>query len=48
MRQSSGGVSLEFIDSLTFPDLVDLWDEAIQLEQVPHDFPHRIAAPSAY
>jgi len=30
MRASSGGISIEYIDGLTLPELVDLWEPAIQ------------------
>lgn len=32
MKESSGGVTLESILDMTFPDLVELWGEAIQVK----------------
>jgi hypothetical protein len=31
MRESQGGVSMETILDGTFPDLVDLWEEAVYI-----------------
>jgi hypothetical protein len=31
MAASSGGVTMDFIDGLTFPDLAEMWETAVQL-----------------
>lgn len=33
MDRSQGGVALDYIDGLTFPDLADLWETAVLMKR---------------